>query len=385
MKRLARCVAGTFAVLFATAASAEIKVGAVLSLTGPAASLGIPAKNTLDILPRTIGDHPVTFVVLDDASDPSAAVRAARRLVDEEKVDVIVGPSVTPTSLAVLEVIGPSKTPMVSLAGSSIISAPVEGNKEWAFKLAPEEPTMGAYIFRNMELNGEKTVGFIGFNDAFGDSFIGAMKNIAAEKGVEVLADERFNRTDTSVAAQALRLMAVAPDAIIIGASGTPGVTPILELDRLGYDGSIYVNQGMANPDVLRVGGAALDGVMMPVSPVLVAEQLPEDNPVKAAGLEYANAYEGKYGAASRNLFGATAWDAFKIISAAVPKALEAGEPGTEAFRTALRDAMQGTTDLVGAQGVFTMGPTNHNGTDMRAQVLVRIENGGWTYVPLAF
>jgi branched-chain amino acid transport system substrate-binding protein len=387
MHVLARWFTALIAVLLAGVAQAqgEIKLGAVLSLTGPAASLGIPARNTLELLPRTIAGQPVRFVILDDASDPAAAVRAARRLIDEERVDAIIGPSVTPTSLALLEVIAPARTPMISLAGSAVIAAPVEGPKAWAFKLAPEEPTMGAYIFRNMALANQRTLGFIGFNDAFGESFIGAMKKIAQEQNVRVVADERYNRTDTSVTAQALKIVSTAPDAVIVGASGTPGVTPVLELRRLGYRGAIYINQGMANPDVLRVGGRDLDGVMMPVSPVLVAEQLPDTNPVKAPALRYAQAYEARHGAASRNLFGATAWDAFFILEGAVPKARAVAQPGTPEFRTALRDAMRETRDLVGAQGVFTMSPTNHNGTDMRAQALVRIENGGWKYVPLSF
>jgi branched-chain amino acid transport system substrate-binding protein len=272
---------------------------------------------------------------------------------------------------------------MVSLAGSSNIAAPVEGNKAWAFKLAPEEPVMGHYIFRNMEKQGQKSVAFIGFNDAFGDSFIGGMKKLAAERNVKVLADERYNRNDTSVVAQALRVMSANPDAVIIGASGTPGVTPVLELKKLGYRGQIYINQGMANQDVLRVGGADLNGVMMPVSPVLVAEQLPESNPVKPVALQYTKAYEAAHGPNSRNLFGATVWDAFLIVSAAEPKAKATGQPGTSEFRTALRDAMQQTKDLVGAQGVFNMSPTDHNGTDLRAQILVRIENGAWKHVPL--
>jgi len=370
-------------VLAAPPALAEIKVGAVLSLTGPAASLGIPEKNTIELLPKEIAGEPVTYIVLDDASDPSAAVRAARRLIDEEKVDIIFGPTVTPTSLALLEVVAPARTPMISLAGSSVIAAPVEGNKEWAFKLAPEEPTQAAYIFDQMKKDGHDSVAFIGFNDAFGDSFIGAMKKVAEERGVEVLADERYNRTDTSVVAQALRVLAANPDAVIIGASGTPGVAPVLELKNQGYAGQIYINQGMANPDVLRVGGAALEGVRMPVSPVLVAEQLPGDNPVKPVAMEYITAYEGKHGENSRNLFGATVWDAFLILEAAAPKAMQAGKPGMPEFRTALRDAIRGTTDLVGSQGVFTMSPTNHNGTDLRAQVLVEIKDGKWSYLPL--
>jgi branched-chain amino acid transport system substrate-binding protein len=369
--------------LFAsTAAHAEIKVGAILSLTGPAASLGIPEKNTIDILPRTIGGEPVRYIVLDDASDPSTAVRAAKKLIDEEKVDVILGPSITPVSLAIIETVAAGKTPTISAAGSAVIAKPVEGPKKWVFKLAPEEPTMAHYVFRQMQIDLGKTVGFIGFNDAFGSSFIGAFKKVADEKGFHVVADERYNAKDTSVTAQVLRVIGAKPDAVIIGASGTPGVTPVLELRNQGYRGAIYINQGMANPDVLRVGGKSLEGVMLAVSPTLVAEQLPDSNPVKTAALRYVKAYEGKYGAGTRSLFGATIWDAFLMVEAAVPKAKAKAAPGSEAFRTALLAAMEETKELVGAEGVFNMSPTNHNGTDLRAETLVRIKNGKWTYVP---
>lgn len=372
-----------FSVLAATAASAEIKIGAILSLTGPAASLGIPEKNTLDILPKKIGDQDVTFIILDDASDPSAAVRAAKKLMDEDKVDIILGPSITPTSLAVVEAVAAGKTAMISAAGSAVIASPVEGNKEWAFKITPEEPTMAAYVFKQIENDGGKKIAFIGFNDAFGDSFIGAFKKVAEGKGLEVVADERYNSKDTSVTAQALAVLSANPDAVIIGASGTPGVAPILELRNVGYDGPIYMNQGMANPDVLRVGKDGLEGVMFAVPPALIAEQLPDDNPIKAEALKYVTTYEAKYGPDSRSLFGATIWDAFLITANAVPAALEKAQPGTPEFRLALRNAIEETKELVGAQGVFNLSKTNHNGTDLRAETLVRIESGKWVYVPL--
>lgn len=365
-----------------TLAHADITIGAILSLTGPGASLGIPEKQTLDILPKEIDGETVTYIILDDASDPSAAVRNAIKLIEEDKVDVIVGPTLTGTSLAILETIAAGSTPTISLSGSQIISFPVEGPKEWAFKLTPTEETQAAYVYDQMGKDGDKTLGFIGFNDAFGDSFIGAFKTEAEKWDIEVLADERYARQDSSVTAQALSILSANPDAVVIGASGTPGVTPVLELRNLGYEGQIYVNQGMANPDVLRVGGEAMNGVMLSVSPALVAEQLADDNVVKPVALEYVTAYEGAYGEGSRSLFGATAWDAFLLIEAATPKAKEAGEPGTAEFRTALRDAMQTTNELVGTEGIFTMSPTDHNGTDFRASVLVRIEDGKWVYVP---
>lgn len=369
-------------VFMTSQAFAEIKVGAVLSLTGPAASMGIPAKNTIDILPRQIGSEKITYIVLDDASDPSAAVRAARKLMEEEKVDIIFGPSTTPASLAVVEAVGPGKTTLVSAAGSAAIARPVEGNKKWVFKLAPEEPAMAHYVFRQMELDGDRTVGFIGFNDAYGDSFIGSFKKVAETRGIKVVADERYNSKDTSVTAQVLSAIAAGPDAVVIGASGTPGVGPVLELRNQGYDGAIYINQGMANPDVLRVGKDGLNGVMLAVSPVLVAEQLPDDNPLKPRALEYVKAYETRYGEGSRSLFGATIWDAFLVLKNAVPASLEKARPGTEEFRSALRDAIEGTIEFVGAHAIFNMSATEHNGTDLRAETLVRIQDGKWIYHP---
>jgi branched-chain amino acid transport system substrate-binding protein len=382
-RKWVRAAAAAAALVVSAGAQAELKIGSVLSLTGPAASLGIPEKNTIEILPKTLAGEPVRFIILDDASEPANAVRAARKLVDEEKVDIIMGPTITQSSLALLEVIGSSKTPMISLAGSSIIVTPPEGNKAWSFMLAPAETSMGHYIFRHMAKTGKKTVAFIGFNDAFGDSFLGEMKKLAEKNNVKLLTDERFGRTDTSVTAQVLKAVSTNPDAIIIGASGTPSVAPILELRKLNYRGNIYGNQGMANSDFLRVGGAQLTGLMLPVSPVLVAEQLPDSNPTKGPGVEYLKVYEGKYGPNTRTLFGATAWDAYMILDKAAAIARKSASPGTPEFRSALRDAIVQTKDFVGSQGVFTMSEKDHNGTDLRAQVLVEIKNGKWTYVPV--
>lgn len=368
--------------LFAYTAQAEIKVGAVLSLTGSAASLGIPERNAVELMPRKIGDETVHYVVLDDASDPTAAVRAARRLIEDENVDIILGPSITPTSLALLEVVGPAQTTMISLAGSAVVWSPVVGNREWVFKLAPEEPAIGAHIFDNLARTNGKSVGFIGFADSFGDSMIAALKVVAAERGVPVTADERYGRTDASVTAQVLKVMRTNPAAVIIAGAGTPGVTPVLELRRLNYQGQIYLSPGMANADVLRLGGAAMNDAFMPVTPVLVAEQLPDVNPVKPVALQFVQAYEAKHGVGSRSLFGASAWDAFLMLQQAVPTALKAGQPGTAAFRIGLRDAIRTSRELVGTQGVFTMSPTDHNGTDLRALVLVQVRAGKWTYIP---
>jgi branched-chain amino acid transport system substrate-binding protein len=369
--------------LCASAAQAEIKIGVVISLTGPAASLGIPVRNTIELLPTSIGGEPVRYIVLDDGSDTTTAVKAARKLVDEEKVDAIIGPSITPTSLALLEVIAPAQTPMISLAGSNVIAAPVEGNKAWSFKITPGEALQAAPLLKDMQSKGAKTVAFIGFNDAFGNAFIGGVRKVLEPAGIKVLADERYNRTDTSVTAQALQVMSSNPDAVIIGASGTPGVLPVIELKKLGYRGQIYVNQGMANADVLRVGGGDFEGIKFATPPVLVAEQLPDKNPIKAIAADYVKNFEAKFGANSRSLFGATGYDAFLLIQNAVKQAQAAGmKSGTPAFRTALRDFLQQTKEVVTTSAIYNMSATDHNGADVRGEVLVAVENGKWKFVP---
>lgn len=369
------------AVLWPGLARAEIAVGAVLSLTGPAASLGIPERNTIELLPRTMAGEAVRWVVLDDASDPAAAVRAARKLVEEERVDVILGPSNTPNSLAVLDTAAASGTPVVSLSGSNAVIEPQEGAKRWAFKLTPSERVAADQVADHMLAQGQRTYASIGFANSFGDGYIDAMATAAAERGIKSLLQVRYNLADTGVAPQALRILQSRPDAVWVAASGTPGVAPVIELRGRGYGGAIYTTQGIANPEALRVGGKALDGTVFSAVPVLVAEQLPDGNPVKPQAMAYVRAYEGKYGPGSRSLFGAILWDAFLLADAGARVALRDARPGTPEFRAKLRDAMEGVRGLAGAQAVFTLSPTDHSGAEPRSQVLVVVRDGAYRLV----
>ena len=369
-------------VLLAGPARADVTIGAVLSLTGPGAGLGIPERNTIELLPKAMAGQAVRWVVLDDASDTTAAVRAARKLVDEERVDAIIGASTTPNSIAILDVIGAAGVPTISLAGSSAVIEPAEGNRRWAFKLIPSERVATAQIVEHMRKTGKRTLGHIGFANSLGDGYITALNAQAGAAGIQTVAEVRFNPADTSVAPQVLRLMAAKPDAVFVAASSTPATTPILELRARGYSGPIYTVQGIAGPDALRVGGRALDGVMFSSVPVLVAEQMADGHPVKAAALAYVRAYEGRHGAGSRSLFGATLWDAFLLIDAAASEAMRAGAPGTAAFRTGLRDAMERVSGLAGSEAVFSMSASDHSGAQADSQVMVEIRDGAYRVLP---
>ena len=328
-----------------------------------------------------MGDQKLNITILDDASDPTAAVIAARKLVTEQKVDIIVGPSVTPSALAALDVAGESRTPMMAIAGGGAIISPLEGNRRWAFKMPPNEPLPVNMILDHMKKNGASTLGFIGFTDAYAETFLRVLQRITQERGVKLVAVERYNRTDQSVLSQVLKLQAASPDAIFVVASGTAGALPQIELARRGYKGLVYQTQAIANNDFLRVGGKDVDGAYFPVAPVLVAEQLPDSHPTKKPSMEYLKAFEGKYGPGSRSLFSASAWDVYLFIERAVPAALKSAQPGSAEFRAALRQALENTQNLVATGGVFNMNDKDHNGTDERAHVMVRIEGGKWRLV----
>ena len=362
----------------ATAAQADINVGVVVSATGPAASLGIPEKNTLALMPTTIGGEKINYIVLDDASDTTTAVKNMRKLVSEDKVDVVIGSTISPNSLAMIDVAAESQTPMISMAASSRIVEPVDEKRRWVFKTPQNDAQMSTAIVEHMTDNGVKTVGFIGFADAYGEGWFEQFKSVAEARGLKIVANERFNRTDTSVTGQVLKLMSARPDAMFIAGSGTPAALPQKALVERGWKGKVYQTHGVANNDFLRVCGKDCEGTLLPAGPVLVADQLPDGNPVKKSAMEYIAKYEAAHGKGSVSTFGAHAWDAGVLMQAAVPEALKKAKPGTAEFRAAMRDALEGLKEVAGAHGIFNMSPTDHLGLDQRARVMVQIQGGAW-------
>ena len=378
LKLLAAMVAPAMALAGAQVAAQDLKVGVTVSATGPAASLGIPERNTFALMPQTIGGRKVQYIILDDASDTTSAVKNTRKLIGEDKVDVIVGSTVTPNSLAMIDVAAETETPMISMAASSRIVEPVDAKKRWVFKTPQNDQQMAVVIVSDMLAKGVKTVGFIGFADAYGEGWWNEFSKIAEARGIKVLANERFQRTDTSVTGQVLKIVSAKPDAVLIGGSGTPAALPQKTLKERGYSGTIYQTHGVANRDFLRVCGKDCEGTRLPAGPVLVAAQLPADHPVKKSAQAYVDAYEKVHGKNSVSTFGAHAWDAGILLQAAVPVALKKAQPGTKEFRAALRDALEGVKNAAGAHGIFNMSPNDHLGLDQRAAVMVQIVNGDW-------
>lgn len=365
-----------------TVVQADIKVGVSVSATGPAASLGIPEKNSFAFVPTTIAGQKVNYVILDDASDTTTAVTNTRKLVTEEKVDVIVGSTITPNCLAMIDVAAESETPMIAMAASTRITEPQDAKRRWVFKTAQNDGHMATAITEHMSNAGVRTVAYIGFADAYGESWWSEFSKLAEARKLKIVTNEQFNRRDTSVTGQVLKILSANPDAVLIGGAGTPAALPQKALKEKGYKGKIYQTHGVANHDFLRVGGKDVEGTFLPAGPVLVAAQLPESNPIRKVALEYVTKYESVHGKGSVSTFGAHVWDAAMLLKSAVPVALKKAQPGTKEFRAALRDALENVKNVVGAQGVFNMSPQDHVGFDQRARVMVEIKNATWKLIP---
>lgn len=355
----------------------EIRIGVTVALTGPAAALGIPIKNTVALMPDKMGGLPVKYIVLDDAADPTTATTNARRLISEEKVDVIFGSSNTPPTLAVANVAKEVGIPQFGMG-----PIPIQpGVEKWTVVMPQPVDLMAKALFNHMAAHKVKTVGFIGFADSWGDLWVNAFKKIAEPMGLKLVAEERYGRADTSVAAQTLKLIAAGPDAVLVGGSGTGAALPQLALRDSGFAGLIYQTHGAASRDFIRIAGKAAEGVIMASGPVMSPETQPDGALTKGPGLAYVTAYEAKYGKDTRTQFGAHLFDAVKVMERIVPVALKKAKPGTQEFREALREALITEKEIAASQGVFNFTATDRYGVDDRARVLLTVKNGNYEVI----
>jgi branched-chain amino acid transport system substrate-binding protein len=361
--------------------AAELKLGFITSLSGPSSSLGIPYGKGLQAgityRPEVDGKK-VTVVQLDDASDPTTAARNARKLIVEDNVDALIGTAGTPSGLAINGVALEYKVPFISIAQSKVDGA----DGAWMVTVPQSAPLMIDAVAAHMKQNGVKTVAYIGFSDAWGDLVYDALLSAAQKQGIKVVTNERYARNDSSVTGQVLKIVAAKPDAVLAGTSGTPGALPYMGLSARGYRGKIYGTHGIINPDFIRVGGAALENLLAPTGPVVVAEQLPASHPSRKVALDFRNAYQKAYQSVPTDAFAPYAFDAWLIFTDAAQRAMAKKQPGTPEFRSALHDAINSTKELVGTQGVYNFRPDSRFGSDQRAVVMVKLEKGQWKYLP---
>lgn len=374
-------MAGAMALALQHGARADITVGLITSMSGPISSIGIPYSKGIkagEAYSSEIGGEKVKVIELDDASDVSNASKLARKLIEEDKVDVILGTAGSPGTVAIMAAATEMKVPVIAL--TPVPSVPKNDGKPWAVTVVqPAKDMMGAVV-QEMQAENLKNIAFIGFSDAWGDLVYNNGKAAADKLGINFVTNERYARADTSVTGQVLKVMAARPDGVLDGGSGTGGALPYTALRDRGFNGPIFGTPALINPDFVRLAGAAAEGTICSAGPIMVVEQLPGSSPVKKIGLAFKDAYQKANGAESHDGFSAYAFDAWLILNDAAKRAVTKAKPGTDAFRAALRDEVFNVKELAGTQGVFNFTEDSPYGTDMRALVLVKLQGGKWTF-----
>lgn len=362
-------------VLAVSPVKADIRVGIVISATGPGAALGQPQAKTVAALPKEIAGEKIVYVTLDDESDSTKGVQNARRLVIQDKVDVLVGSSLTPVTMPMLDIALESKTPIVSLAAATAIVQPMDDKRAWAFKVVPNDDLMASAILKSIAKSGVKTLGYIGVSDGYGEGYYKELSRLAPTLGLTLTTHEVYARADTSTVGQALKVISTNPDAVFIASAGTPAVLPQQALRERGYKGPIYQTHGVATEEFIKLGGANVDGAIFSGEAFTIAGDLPKDDPFRRPTEEFVAAYEAANGQ-KPNIFGAHLWDAITLIVKAAPNALKTAKPGTPEFRAALRDEIERGQNVYLNNGLSNMSKTDHNGYDERSAFLIKVEGG---------
>jgi branched-chain amino acid transport system substrate-binding protein len=361
----------------AGAAHADITIGVSLPLTGPASGLGIPTKNGISLWPETIGGEKVKVIMLDDASDTTQSAKNGRRFITEDKVDVIVGSTATPASVALADVAMEGKTVQIS---TSPVELP-EGKGAYTFRVAQSTALMASAVIEHMKKTGINSYAYLGYSDAYGETWLKSFTDLAGKAGLKSVATERFARADTSVTAQALKIVSAKPDAVLIGASGSGSAMPHKAIIERGYKGKIYQTHGAASRDLIRLGGKDVEGSFVVAGLAVMPEALPENHPSKKIAVDFVDRYEKQFGAGTRNQFAAHGYDAHLLLQTAVPEALRKGKPGTPEFRAALKDALESNKGITITQGVVRYTPTDHFGLEESARVMLTVDNANWKLV----
>ncbi len=379
-KQFFRSAVAVVLVSAAAGAWAQVKIGVIASTTGPAAFVGIPQKNAVALLPKKAGGLSIEYIAYDDASDPTQSVQLTRKLLTEYKIDALIGPSGSPNAMGVLAFMAEAQTPMLAPVGTSAVVLPMDDKKHWVFKTHPNDEVISDGLVAAMSRRGVKTVGFIGRNDPYGENWYKTFAPMAQKAGIQIVANERYGRQDTSVIAQVLKVIAAKPDAVLIAGVAADAALPHVQLVDSGYKGSIYHTHGSASNDFIKIGGRKVEGALVVGPLLLVLEDIADSVATKKVALEFVRNYERQFGS-QPPIFAAGTYDAGLLLAHAIPEAAKKGKPGTPEFRAALRDALEKTHELVTSQGVITMSALDHSGFDHRGRVLLTVRDGKFALV----
>ena len=359
-------------------AVAQVKVGVIVSATGPAASIGVPERRAVDVMPREAGGRSIEYFVMDDATDTNLSVKAARKLMGDQQVDVVIGARASAPSLAVVDVAAEFKAPLISMASSSRITSPVDEKKKWAFKTVMDESLMVDASLKHLAAKNVKKLAFIGAADAYGDVWVSEVNRLKSKHGIDVVSIERFASGDVTVLAQIAKILAERPDAVLIAAAGTPAALPHKALKERGYKGLIVQTFGATAPEVIKIGGKDMEGALVASTPGFSPSQMAADDPIKLLNDALVQKYEKAHGTGSFSPYVLNAWTAWQLLENAL-KAMPASlSPGTPEFRVALRGQIEKTKDLATASGVVSFSPQDHMGFDLRSTAMYELRNGKW-------
>jgi branched-chain amino acid transport system substrate-binding protein len=361
-------------------AQAQIKVGITMSASGPGAALGQPQSKTVAALPKEIAGQKITYFALDDESDPTKGAQNGRKLITEEKVDVLIGSSLTPVSLPLIDIAAEAKTPLMTMAAAAILVAPMDDKRKWVFKVVPNDDIMANAILKYIAKTGAKTLGYIGVSDAYGEGYYKVLSEVAPKLGVTLTGHEVYARSDASVTGQVLKIIAIKPDAVFVASAGTPAVLPQKALRERGYKGPIFQTHGVATEEFIKLGGKDVDGAIFTGEAFTVVNDLPADSPFRKPTTAFIDAYKAANGNIP-SIFGAHLWDSMSHVERAIPAALKVAKPGTAEFRAALRDEIEKTKDFALNNGLSNMTPDNHNGYDERSAFVIEVKDGAFHLV----
>jgi branched-chain amino acid transport system substrate-binding protein len=369
------------AMLGVGSAQAQIKVGITMSASGPGAALGQPQSKTVAALPKEIAGQKITYFALDDESDPTKGAQNARKLIAEEKVDVLIGSSLTPVSLPLIDIAAEAKTPLMTLAAAAVLVAPMDDKRKWVFKVVPNDDIMANAILKYIAKSGVKTLGYIGVSDAYGEGYYKVLSEVAPKLGITLTGHEVYARSDASVTGQVLKVLATKPDAVFVASAGTPAVLPQKALRERGYKGPIFQTHGVATEEFIKLGGKDVDGAIFTGEAFTVVNDLPADSPFRKTTANFIDAYKAANNGTTPSIFGAHLYDSMTLVEHAIPAALKVAKPGTEEFRAALRNEIEKTRDLALNNGLSNMTPDNHNGYDERSAFVIEVKDGAFHLV----
>ena len=382
-------LAAAIALPMAAFAADPIFIGASIAQTGPASSLGAGEVKAINLAVKEINDaggikgHPLKVTILDSGSDPQKDVLNVRKFITSDHAAGVLCCTTTPESMAIIDTVTRAKVPNISIAASASIVEPVN-ERHWIFKTPPLDATMVRAEVKDMEKQGVKSIGFIGFSDGYGQGGLNELKKAVAGTSIKLGDVEQFARTDTNVSAQSAKLVASNPDAILIWAI-PPGANVAQKgLQDAGYKGVIYQSYGVTNETFLRLGGASLNGTRISVLPVIVADKLPDSLPFKPEVEKFVKAYKAANGGETPSSFAGHAYDGINIFAAAAKKVLKdngASLPKLEAFRAELRDGIENLGTFQAVDGTYNFSKTDHVGLGDTSAVMVTIQNGAYELV----